>query len=204
MKNRIAQLRKERRITQEELADAVEVTRQTIISLENGRYNASLLLAHKIAKYFGSSIEEIFSVRGGRDMKKLKPILLAAAALGGLALMAAAALLDLPGGITGLMCGMGGALLGLGGSSVIMGAVERHMSPQERKELQRSETDERNIAIREKAAQSSWYWTLYLLWVPFVISLVRGETLWILLSSAVTVLHCVFYMVNMGRWAKKL
>ena len=60
MKNRIAQLRKERRITQEELADAVEVTRQTIISLENGRYNASLLLAHKSAKYFGSSIEEIF------------------------------------------------------------------------------------------------------------------------------------------------
>ena len=60
MKNRIAQLRQERRITQDELADAVEVTRQTIISLENGRYNASLLLAHKIAKYFGSSIEEIF------------------------------------------------------------------------------------------------------------------------------------------------
>ena len=50
MKNRIAQLRKERRITQEELADAVEVTRQTIISLENGRYNASLLLAHRIAR----------------------------------------------------------------------------------------------------------------------------------------------------------
>lgn len=100
------------------------------------------------------------------------------------------------------MCGMGGALLGLGGSSVIMGAVERHMSPQERKELQRSETDERNIAIREKAAQSSWYWTLYLLWVPFVISLVRGETLWILLSSAVTVLHCVFYMVNMAAGPK--
>ena len=60
MKNRIAQLRKERRITQEELADAVEVTRQTIISLENGRYNASLLLAHKIAKYFGLTIEEVF------------------------------------------------------------------------------------------------------------------------------------------------
>ena len=49
MTNRIAQLRKERRISQAELADAVEVTRQTIISLENGRYNASLLLAHKIA-----------------------------------------------------------------------------------------------------------------------------------------------------------
>ena len=60
MKNRIAQLRKERRITQEELADAVEVTRQTIISLENGRYNASLLLAHKIARYFDLTIEELF------------------------------------------------------------------------------------------------------------------------------------------------
>ena len=60
MKNRIAQLRKERRITQEELADAVEVTRQTIISLESGRYNASLLLAHRIAKYFGLTIEEVF------------------------------------------------------------------------------------------------------------------------------------------------
>ena len=137
-------------------------------------------------------------------MKKLKPILLAAAALGGLALMAAAALLDLPGGITGLMCGMGGALLGLGGSSVIMGAVERHMSPQERKELQRSETDERNIAIREKAAQSSWYWTLYLLWVPFVVALIEGSLLWILLSTGAIVLHNVFYLVNLARWGRRL
>lgn len=136
--------------------------------------------------------------------KKLRSILPAAAVLGGLVLMAAAVLLDLPGEITGLMCGMGGVLLGLGGSGVIMGAVERRLSPQERKELQRSETDERNIAIREKAAQSSWYWTMYLLWVPFVVSLVQGETLWMALSSAVVVLHCLFYMVNMGRWAKKL
>ena len=60
VRNRIAELRRERRVTQEELGEAVGVTRQTIISLENGRYNASLLLAHKIAKYFGSSIEEIF------------------------------------------------------------------------------------------------------------------------------------------------
>ena len=58
--NRIAELRKDRRISQAELADAVEVTRQTIISLENGRYNASLVLAHKIARYFGLSIEDVF------------------------------------------------------------------------------------------------------------------------------------------------
>ncbi len=60
MENRIAALRKERRISQAELAEAVAVTRQTIISLESGRYNASLLLAHKIAKYFGTTIEDIF------------------------------------------------------------------------------------------------------------------------------------------------
>ncbi|NCC06783.1 MAG: transcriptional regulator [Clostridia bacterium] len=60
MNNRIQQLRKENKVTQNELADAVDVTRQTIISLENGRYNASLLLAHKIAEYFGLKIEDIF------------------------------------------------------------------------------------------------------------------------------------------------
>jgi len=60
VRNRIAELRRERRITQEELGMAVGVTRQTIISLENGRYNASLLLAHKIARYFDLSIEELF------------------------------------------------------------------------------------------------------------------------------------------------
>ena len=60
MQNRIAELRRERRITQEELAEAVGVTRQTIISLENGRYNASLLLAHRLAQYFHLTIEELF------------------------------------------------------------------------------------------------------------------------------------------------
>ena len=60
MRNRIQELRKERKIRQEDLAEAVGVTRQTIISLENGRYNASLLLAHRIAAYFGLTIEEVF------------------------------------------------------------------------------------------------------------------------------------------------
>ena len=60
MKNNIRDLRKERRISQEELAVAVSVTRQTIISLENGKYNASLMLAYEIAKYFGKTIEEVF------------------------------------------------------------------------------------------------------------------------------------------------
>ena len=60
MTNRIAELRKERGLSQAELADGVDVTRQTIISLENGRYNPSIILAFKIARYFGLSIEDIF------------------------------------------------------------------------------------------------------------------------------------------------
>ena len=60
MKNRLEELRKARGIKQEELAQILEVSRQTIGSLENGRYNPSILLAFKISRFFGLSIEEIF------------------------------------------------------------------------------------------------------------------------------------------------
>ena len=60
MKNRLEELRKEHNIKQEELAAALEVSRQTIGSLENGRYNPSIVLAFKIARYFKLSIEDIF------------------------------------------------------------------------------------------------------------------------------------------------
>ena len=60
MKNRLEEIRKSRGIKQEELAAALEVSRQTIGSLENGRYNPSILLAFKIARYFDMGIEEIF------------------------------------------------------------------------------------------------------------------------------------------------
>ncbi len=60
MKNRIEEIRSERGIRQEDFARAMGVSRQTISSLENGRYNPSILLAYKIAKYFGMTIEEVF------------------------------------------------------------------------------------------------------------------------------------------------
>lgn len=60
MKNNLEALRKARGIKQEELAEALEVSRQTIGSLENGRYNPSILLAFKIARYFDLTIEDIF------------------------------------------------------------------------------------------------------------------------------------------------
>ena len=60
MKNRIEEIRKERGIRQEEFAKIMGVSRQTISSLETGRYNPSIFLAHTIAKYFGMTIEEVF------------------------------------------------------------------------------------------------------------------------------------------------
>jgi len=68
LKNRLEELRKERGIKQEELAATLSVSRQTIGSLENGRYNPSVILAFKIARYFSMSIEEIFIYEG--DEKK--------------------------------------------------------------------------------------------------------------------------------------
>lgn len=60
IKNRIEELRKTQGITQKELADKLSVSRQTIISLENGRYNPSITLAHKLSVMFGKTIEEVF------------------------------------------------------------------------------------------------------------------------------------------------
>lgn len=60
MKNRIEAIRKERGIRQEDFARSLGVSRQTISSLETGRYNPSILLAHKIARFFGMTIEDVF------------------------------------------------------------------------------------------------------------------------------------------------
>ena len=60
MKNRLADIRKKHGMNQQELANALEVTRQTIGSIENGRYNPSIILAFKISRYFGTRIEDIF------------------------------------------------------------------------------------------------------------------------------------------------
>lgn len=60
LRNRLEEIRKSKGIKQEDLASSLEVSRQTIGSLENGRYNPSIVLAFKIARFFGMSIEEIF------------------------------------------------------------------------------------------------------------------------------------------------
>ena len=69
MKNRLEEIRKQRGIKQEELADAMKVSRQTINSLENGRYNPSVILAIKLARYFGMNVEDIFLYEEEQDEK---------------------------------------------------------------------------------------------------------------------------------------
>ena len=69
MKNRLEKIRKEKGITQEELANALEVSRQTVGSLENGRYNPSIILAFKIARFFNLAIEDIFIYEEAKNEK---------------------------------------------------------------------------------------------------------------------------------------
>ena len=97
---------------------------------------------------------------------------------------------------------VGGVLLGFGAVGIALSLI--HLSPERQKEYERSETDERNIAIREKAAMSSWYWTLCLLWAAFFVIQIFVGGLWAVAVSVVVVLHCMFYMINIYRWTKKM
>ena len=136
-------------------------------------------------------------------LKKILPIL---GVICGACLVLAAVVLgeQIPKGMSGILFGTGGALMGLGIAGIAMDVVWRRMSEEERREAERGETDERNVAIREKAAYSSWYWTLYLLWGAFFITLFLGSGFPTALVSVLIVLHCVFLMVNMNRWTKRM
>ena len=69
LKNKLEEIRKQKGIKQEELADAMGVSRQTISSLENGRYNPSVILAIKLARYFSMNVEDIFIYEEANDEK---------------------------------------------------------------------------------------------------------------------------------------
>jgi putative transcriptional regulator len=70
MKTNLPKLRAERSITQQELADKMNVSRQTIISIESGKYNPSIILAHNIAEYFNKTIEQVFIFEDKVEVKK--------------------------------------------------------------------------------------------------------------------------------------
>ena len=97
---------------------------------------------------------------------------------------------------------LGGVLLGFGAVGIALSRIR--MSPEQLKEYERGERDERNVSIREKAAMSSWYWTLYMLWAAFMVIQIFVGGLWGVAVSVVIVLHCTFYMINIHRWNKKM
>ena len=97
---------------------------------------------------------------------------------------------------------LGGVLMGFGAVGIALSRIR--MSPEQQKEYERGEHDERNVAIREKAAMSSWYWTLYLLLAAFMIVEIFVDVLWGVAISVVIVLHCTFYMINIHRWNKRM
>ena len=135
-------------------------------------------------------------------LKKGLPIL--GVICGACLVLAAVVLGEIAKGMSGILFGTGGALMGLGVAGIAMDVVWRRMSEEERREVERGEKDERNVAIREKAAYSSWYWTLYLLWGAFFVTLFLGSGFPTALVSVLIVLHCVFLMVNMDRWTKRM
>lgn len=142
-------------------------------------------------------------MKGNLFLTTYLPALGLSAAVG---LGAAAAVLgeQLAAPVSGLCFGLAGALGGLSGARLLMAHFDRTWTPEERRQIELAERDERNVAIREKAAYASWYWTLYLLWGAFFLTLVLGSGFPTALVSVVIVLHCVFYMVNVGRWSKQL
>lgn len=133
--------------------------------------------------------------------KKISPFVMLAAAF---AVFAAVVLLKdrLSETMCAALCAGGGILLGFGATGIALSG--KHMTPEERKEMERGERDERNVAIREKAAMSSWYWTLYMLWAAFIVIQIFVGGLWGVAISVVIVLHCTFYMINIHRWNKRM
>jgi len=147
VKNNLEKLRKERGIKQEELAAALEVSRQTIGSLENGRYNPSIILAFKIARYFQMSIEDIF-IYEEDDNEKIKKIIWYGGYVAAALVILIIAVTDLP----------EAADAGLAILFAILFSVSHvtlwHDKMMEKDRDYRIEVmDERNIAIKEKAGQ---------------------------------------------------
>lgn len=133
--------------------------------------------------------------------KKISPYVMLAAAF---VMFLAALLLGewVPKQLSLALFTLGGVLLGFGVTGIALST--KGLTLEEQKEMERGERDERNVAIREKAAMSSWYWTLYMLWAAFMVIQIFVGGLWGVAISVVIVLHCTFYMINIHRWNKRV
>ena len=99
---------------------------------------------------------------------------------------------------------LSGALFGCGLVSLAVAWRESRYTPEQRRKIELGERDERNIAIREKAAVSAWHWMLYFLWATFLVIQIFVGGLWSVAISVLILLHITFYEINIRRWNRKL
>ena len=182
MKNRIEEIRSERGIRQEEFARQMGVSRQTISSLENGRYNPSILLAWKIAKFFGLTIEDVFNNK--RLFLSIFWVILGAVLL----ILAVTEKLD------SLYAGMGGGLLVVGALQIARNLRYRR-DPAYREKIDTEVSDERNRFLRMKSWSWAGYITVIAEGIAAVVAAVRGqETVQMVLSYSVCLLIGAYYI----------
>ena len=135
-------------------------------------------------------------------MKNVKLPLSILFLLAGAALVLAAGVFRRP--VSVLLYGLGGFACGIGSVALVRTLSDRRQTDEERRAAAIGERDERNLAIREKAAMSTWYWTLYLLWGLFLVFMVMDGYVYAALLSLALACHSVFYLVNIRRWARKM
>ena len=217
MKTRIQDLRKELGVTQSELADAVDVTRQTIISLEGGRYKASLVLAHKLAQFFHVTIEELFikhmkgfclfsgsKVTNNEEFRKqlqAKNKCLLGLILLGIISAAAAYYMEFWGKMKvddymlGVYCGIGVGLICSG--IVFLIRNKRLMKDEEKlKEARLQVTDERNIEIGSRALRMAAFVLLIVMYFAFLFGGLYDP----MISKLMSCMICLFLIVYAIAW----
>lgn len=180
MKNRLEILRKQKGIKQEELAEALEVSRQTIGSLENGRYNPSIILAFKLARYFNTTIKEIFIYEEEKIIKinsQVKNYILVGISAG--IIIGCLFAIKLYGRDIRIIIPLAIALLIFGHSvDNILKLFATKSSTKVEKQLEIEIKDERNTLIREKAGSETNEYTLYLNTVIVFILGFMGAEFW--------------------------
>lgn len=182
LKNRLEILRKQKGIKQEELAEALEVSRQTIGSLENGRYNPSIILAFKLARYFNTTIEEIFIYEEEKIIKinsQVKNYILVGISAG--IIIGCLFAIKLYGRDIRIIIPLAIALLIFGHSvDNILKLFATKSSTKVEKQLEIEIKDERNTLIREKAGSETSEYMLYLNTVIVFILGFMGAEFWML------------------------
>lgn len=108
------------------------------------------------------------------------------------------------GHLSGATCGISAGLFGACAALLLTDYIYNKASPEAQKEMERTEQDERNRSIRLQAAYTSWYWTFGLLLVVYVILMGMNQFIPALMMTGVITLHGVFYLINVGRWSKKM